>query len=137
MKTPPSPHSCSLHRATQVAAILTGFVLNSAVLPQATAAISSGAKDHVLFVGTDLAVKEGSEFYHVVGAKKDSLQIEKSRHLADVRLGQGANIRVTRGVKLSSLSATIDNVRTASVDRAAARAQIEAMKTSMMMEANS
>jgi hypothetical protein len=96
--------------------------------------MSPSVKDHVLFVGTDLAVKEGNQFYHVVGAKKGALQIEKNHRVTEVHLGQGADIRVSRGVKLSRLSAAIDNLRTESVDRAAARAQLEAMKASMMME---
>ncbi|HEV8408033.1 MAG TPA: hypothetical protein VGQ34_08870, partial [Sphingomicrobium sp.] len=87
----------------------------------------------MLFVGTDLSVKEDGTFYHVVGAKKDALQIEKDHRLAEVRLGQGANVKVSRGVKLSSLSATISNIQTESIDRASARAQLAAMQASMLL----
>jgi hypothetical protein len=134
MKTPRNLPSSDFRRGAQTAAILTGLVLNCAALPQTTPEVSPVPKDHVLFVGTDLAVKEGKEFYHVVGAKKDALQIEKGRQLAEVRLGQGANIKVSRGVKLSSLSATISDLRTESVDRASARAQLAAMQASMALQ---
>jgi len=102
----------------------------------APAATSDEAKDHVLFVGTDLAVKEGNEFCHVVGAKKGSVQIEKGHRLAEVRLGPGANIKVSRGVKLSRLSATISDVRAESIDHASARAQLAAMQASMVLTAD-
>ncbi|MEO7597713.1 MAG: hypothetical protein ABIV50_02190, partial [Opitutus sp.] len=116
----------------QAAALLTGCLFNGASFAQEDAA-TPAPKDHVLFVGTDLAVKEGNESYPVVGAKKDSLQIEKGRGFSSVRLGQGANIKVSRGVKLSSLSATISDIQTESVDRASARAQLAAMHTSMAL----
>jgi hypothetical protein len=137
MKTPRNPPSSDVRRAAQAAAILIGFVLNCAALPQATPEVSSAPKDHVLFVGTDLAVKQGKEFHHVVGAKKDALQIEQGGRLTEVRLGQGANVKVSRGVKLSSLSATISDVRTESIDRASARAQLVAMQNSMALQSES
>jgi hypothetical protein len=128
MKSPKTPHAPH-HRAAVVAASF------AAIVSLAVSAVAAPAvKDHILFVGTDLDVKEGSAFYHVVGATKDSLKIEKDHQLADVRIGQGANIRVNKGVKLSTLSATISNVATESVDRASARAQLEAMQTSLMLQ---
>jgi hypothetical protein len=133
MKTPQRAHRSFVYCAAQAATISIGLVLNAALLPHGNAAISPGPRNHVLFVGTDLSVKEGNEFYHVVGAKKGALQIEKDRRLAEVRLGQGANIKVSRGVKLSSLSATISDVKTESIDRASARAQLAAMQSSMML----
>jgi hypothetical protein len=136
MKTATCPPSRSLPCATQATAILIGLVLNCAASPQATAEVSSAPKDHVLFVGTDLAVKEGKEFYHVVGAKKDTLQVAKGHRISEVRLGQGANIRVSRGVKLSNLSATISNIQTESVDRVSARAQLAAMQSAMALDDN-
>jgi hypothetical protein len=109
------------------------FVLSPLAFPQATPATSSPSKDHVLFVGTDLSVKEGSKFYHVVGATKKTLKIDKDRKLTDVRLSGGANIRINKGVKLSNLSATIGNVQTESYDRESARAQLAAMQTAMAL----
>lgn len=91
-------------------------------------------KDHVLFVGTDLSVKQDGKFYSVVGATKKSVKIEKDHRVADVRLSKGANIRINKGVKLSNLSATIANVQMESTDREAARAQLAAMQASMMLE---
>ncbi|MEO6002569.1 MAG: hypothetical protein ABIS43_05405 [Opitutus sp.] len=94
---------------------------------------SSGAKDHVLFVGTDLSVGQDGKFYRVVGATKKTLKIEKDHAVADVRLSGGANIRINKGVKLSNLSATIGHLQTESVDRESARAQLAAMQASMAL----
>jgi hypothetical protein len=116
-----------------VASLLAGLVLTAVALPQETAAVPSGAKDHVLFVGTDLSVKQDGEFYRVVGANKKALKIEKDHTIADVRLSGGANIRINKGVKLSNLSATIGRIKTESVDRESARAQLAAMQASMAL----
>ena len=126
-------HRSSLHRAALAATLLTSLALNAGVFPQENTATSSGTKDHVLFVGTDLSVKQDGKFYHVVGATKKTLKIEKDHALADVRLSGGANVRINKGVKLSNLSATIAHVQMESSDREAARAQLAAMQASMLL----
>ena len=133
MKTPLCPNRRHFDHAAQIAAILTSFVLIPVAWPQANPASPSAPKDHVLFVGTDLSVKEGSKFFHVVGATKKTLKIDKDHATADVRLSGGANIRISRGVKLSNLSATIGHLHTESVDRESARAQLAAMQASMAL----
>ena len=133
MKTPRSPRHSYVRRAAQTAALLTGFVLNAAPPPQENGATPAPTKDHVLFVGTDLSVKQEGKFYHVVGATRKTLKIEKDHAVADVRLSGGANIRINKGVKLSNLSATIAHVQMESSDREAARAQLAAMQASMML----
>ena len=133
MKPLRTPHRGYLHRVTQTVTLLVGFVLNAIVLPQANAASSSLTKGHVLFVGTDLSVKQDGKFYRVVGATRKTLKIEKDHASADVRLSDGANIRINKGVKLSNLSATIGNLQTESVDRESARAQLAAMQASMAL----
>ncbi|HWA84705.1 MAG TPA: hypothetical protein VG710_00665 [Opitutus sp.] len=132
MKTTPQPSDSSPRRAALAVVLLNGFVFSSVISPAATAALSE-AKDHVLFVGTDLDVRMDGKFYHVVGASKEALKIEKDHQVADVRMGHGADVRISKGVKLSDLSATIANIQTESVDRASARAQLEAMKSSLML----
>ena len=87
----------------------------------------------MLFVGTDLAINQDGEYHNVVGASKDSLQIARNKKLEVVRVSQGTDVRINRGVKLSNLSATIGNVKTESVDRMSARAHLEAMKSSMLL----
>ena len=131
--TPRRPQRHFFTRAAHSALLLFGFVLNA--VAQASAANTPATKDHVLFVGTDLSVKQDGEFYRVVGATKKTLKIEKDRAMADVRLSGSANIRINKGVKLSSLSANINNVRTESTDRVAARAQLDAMQASMLISA--
>ena len=113
--------------------LLTGFVLNAAPSPPASSSNTPAPKDHVLFVGTDLSVKQDGKFYRVVGATKKTLKIEKDHALADVRLSGGANIRINKGVKLSNLSATIGHIKTESIDRESARAQLAAMQASMAL----
>ena len=132
MKTPPYSHHGLSRRATLAGVLLSGLGFLTLAGPRASAAIA-GPKDHVLFVGTDLAVKEGGAFYQVVGATRDALKIEKDHRLENVRLDQGASVRISKGVKLSNLSATIGNLRTDSVDRVAAKAQLAAMRTMMVM----
>lgn len=126
MKTFPTPTSRLLHRAVLAALLSTGFVV-STIAATSPSPADAPTKDHVLFVGTDLAVKQDGQFYRVVRATKDSLMIERDHVVKNIRTVDNAEIHVTRGVKLSSLSATIDNLRTDSVDRVAARAQFEAM----------
>lgn len=89
---------------------------------------ASEGKDHVLFVGTDLSIKQDGTFYHVARATKDSFLIERDHTVQEVRGSKASEIKVTRGVKLSSLSATIDNMKTDSVDPVAAQAQFAAMR---------
>ena len=120
------------HRATQ-ATLFTGFVLHAAPVPPENAAIPAATKDHVLFVGTDLSVKQDGKFYRVVGANKKSLKVEKDHAVTEVRLSGGANVRINKGVKLSSRSATIANVQTESADRGSARAQLASMQAAMAL----
>lgn len=107
---------------------LVGFVSSIIADPQ-----PADGKDHVLFVGTDLSVKQDGQFYHVVRATKDSFMIERDHAIKEVRASQKSEIRITRGVKLSLISATIDNLKTDSVDRAAARAQFQAIREQIVL----
>lgn len=132
MKTPQNSHGRILRRTAHVAALLSGVLLSTTVWAQEAAAASE-SKDHVLFVGTDLAIMQDGEFHSVVGASKDALQITRNNKLETVRISRGADIRMNRGVKLSNRSAMIANVRTESVDRASARAHLEAMKNSLLL----
>lgn len=121
MKTLQTPNS-RLRRHALLASVSLGFVSFTLA-----ASPASDGKDHVLFVGTDLSIKQDGQFYHVARANKDSFLIERDHALKEVRGSQASEIKVTRGVKLSSLSASIDNLKTESVDRVAARAQLAAM----------
>jgi len=136
MNTTHSLRYTSLARTGPVVSGLASVALLIAIASPAVAAGNS--KEYVLFVGTDLAVKQDGQFYHVVGAGKDVLKVDRDRQVREVKQLSGAQIKISRGVKLSSLAATISNVRTDSYDRAAAQAQFEAMRTSMMLtdEAN-
>ena len=109
--------------ATLSLAILVGFVLTVPVLAESTAPVTA-PKDHLLFVGTDLSVKQNGEFHHVVGATRNTLKIEKHRRMADVRLGDGTSIRINKEVKLSNLSASISNLHRECEDRESARAAL-------------
>jgi hypothetical protein len=91
------------------------------------------AKDHTLFVGTDLAVKHDGTYHHVVGADNDALKIEAGGAIESISLRKASDIRITKGVKLSTLTATISHVKTDSVARADAAAQLAAMQSNLMM----
>jgi hypothetical protein len=133
MKTSRKPHLGFLSHGAQAVILFIGFALNAVALSQENAVNVSATKDHVLFVGTDLSVKQDGKFYHVVGANKKTLKIEKDHALAEVRLSGGASIRINKGVKLSNLSATIGHLQTESIDRESARAQLAAMQASMAL----
>ena len=90
-------------------------------------------KDYVLFVGTDLAIKQGGRFYPVVGATVDSYQIERDGTEQTIRNIRDAKIKISRGVKLSNCSAAITDLKTESIDRAAAGSRFEAMKAAMQL----
>src|SRR5688572_33455216 len=111
MKTFPTPSSRLFQRAVLAASLFTSFVFSTVAATSPNAADAPN-KDNVLFVGTDLAVKQDGQFYRVVGATKDTLLIDRDHGVKGMRNTDGAEIRVTRGVKLSRLSATIDKLRT-------------------------
>src|ERR1041384_3403547 len=130
MKSSLGLHHRCFHRAAQAGALFSFFGFSTLALSQEPPPRVLEPKDHVLFVGTDLSVNQDGKFYHVIGATKATLKIEKGRELIDVRLTTGTNIKVNKGVKLSNLSAKISNVQTESLNRASARAQLAAMQAS-------
>ncbi|HVU23272.1 MAG TPA: hypothetical protein VHE13_04045 [Opitutus sp.] len=132
MKTPRLPQG-GRPRCAALPAVLLGLVGTSAALVPCSAADSKKPEDHVLFVGTNLALKEDGKFYHIVGANKDSLTIQKDLGTAEVHKPNGADVRVDKGVKLSNVSATISDVKTESVDRASAQVQLQALKGYMYL----
>jgi hypothetical protein len=91
-------------------------------------------KDHVLFVGTDIEIKQGDRYYPVIGATENSFLIERGQGVQAVGNIRDVKLQVKRGVKLSNRSAELANVRMESIDRAAGDARFEAMKASMQMD---
>ena len=89
--------------------------------------------DYVLFVGTDLAIKQGGRFYPVVGATVDTFQIERDHSEQTIRNIRDAKIQISRGVKLSNRSAAITDMKIENIDRAAAQSRFEAMKSAMQL----
>jgi hypothetical protein len=128
-----TPFNNAVRAATLSATLLVGSIFNSVASAQADVANPPDKKDHVLFVGTDLSVRQNGKFYRVVGANKKSIKIEKDHALSDVRLAGGADIRINKGVKLSNLTAKIGKIQTESIDRESARAQLAAMQASMAL----
>ncbi len=73
-------------------------------------------KDHALFVGTSLQIKDGETFHELVAADSNTVTVladGKARTLP--RNGVGA-VRIEPGLKLSSLVAQIDDLRTTPVN---------------------
>ena len=116
-------------------AALLAAALLSAVVPSLRAAEGPAAepKPYTLFVGVDLAVQQDGTFHPVVGATGRGLLVESGGQNKEVASDQAGNLRISRGVKLSTATATIANVRTESVDREAARAQLEAFQSYVAM----
>ncbi len=121
-------------RLPRGAAFLAAALLAAVVSPaRAAEAPASAPKDYTLFVGVDLAVQQGDGFQHVVGATDRALVIEAGGQLKEVPQSDANMIRISKGVKLSTVTATIANVKTDSVDRAAARAQFDAMRAYVIL----
>jgi hypothetical protein len=124
-----------VHRAAYITALLIALALDAA--PQQEGSASPPTNDHILFVGTDLSVKEGEKFLRVVGATRKTLKIEKDHVTTEVRLSKDPVVRISKGVKLSNRTATIGKVQTESIDRASARAQLAAMQAAMALSDDS
>lgn len=90
-------------------------------------------KDQTLFVGMDLALPRDGEFYRVVGATPKGFVVQAKRQQLEVPFAKAADLRITKGVKLSNLSATVSKVKTENFNRAAAREQFRAMNTYMLV----
>ncbi len=133
MKTLPIPSD----DRPRLAAVATAFavVLSTALsLPvRAADAPAAAPKDYTLFVGLDLAVQQDGSFHHVVGATNRGLLVEAGARTREIPTDQAAQLQISRGVKLSTAVATIDNVKTDSVDREAARLQLEAFRAFTVM----
>jgi hypothetical protein len=133
MKTLPSIRPGFLRAVAHGAAFFAMLISHPLAWADDPPATPAAAKDHVLFVGTDLSVKQDEKFYKVVGATKKALKIEKDHSIKDVRLSGAPSVKINKGVKLSNRSATISKVQTESVDRVSAKAQLAAMQASMAL----
>lgn len=93
--------------ATALGLALVSFAANSPDLPTAPAAAASGPKDHSLFVGMDYSIKVDGKYRRVIGAGKRSFIVEDNGKRKEISAGKALDIRMTRGVKLSNLTAEV------------------------------
>ncbi len=119
--------------------VMRGLLVGASLI--ATAAVTCGSpapdqvKDHHLFVGSDVAVSLHGEYRPVIGADHRSFVVEVKGQARDVRRSEARAVRVSRGMKLSTLSASIALVdASTSSDRAAAE-QMENLHSAMALTA--
>jgi hypothetical protein len=104
---------------------LTSGLVHAAPEPAGTIAT---VKDHVLFVGSDFVVFKDGKLHPVVGAGKRTIIIQEGDKKAELPLHTVKDIRISRGLKLSSLTATLDRIEAVmSSDAANAEAADQAM----------
>jgi hypothetical protein len=115
---------------------LTGGMLFLAALPLATAAAPNDqAKDHTLFVGQEVAVLVDGEYRPVVGAGDRSFVVDVKNRSKQVYTNQAKAVRVTRGMKLSTLSAVVADFEGSMSSDATAAAEAQSVLNSMALEA--
>lgn len=107
----------------------------------ATAAVSRGSsvpdqtKDHYLFVGADVAISLNGDYRPVVGAGNRSFIVNANGRSREVHRSQALAVRVSRGVKLSTLCASITQVDANTTSDRAAAEQMENLHSAMALTA--
>jgi hypothetical protein len=74
--------------------------------------LGAGPKDHVLFMGTDLAVQKGDSFLRVqdVSGSAFMVKVGAEPEFVPTRM-RSANIKIERALKLSATRVQVDNLR--------------------------
>lgn len=120
--------ACSTPRAPVLAALW--FAAGCGLIPSAPAAgtETSASAPYVLFVGMNLEVSEGGKFLPVTGAATNRVEVQQNHQAKQIELRKAEAIRITRGVKLSTLKASVADLQ---VDQQARAASMEALQASM------
>jgi hypothetical protein len=109
---------------TLVSSLISGLVYAAPDAGGNTAA----DKDHVLFVGSDFVVFKDGKPHPVIGAGKRTVIIQEGNKKMELPLRTVKDIRISRGLKLSNLTATVDGIEAVmSSDAANAEAADQAM----------
>jgi hypothetical protein len=125
------PAAFVARRAARVLAALLTVTLASPLWP----ADPQPAKEYSIFVGQDVSVVRKGKHLRVIGAQKKAVEVMLDGKLTIIPLSEAKDLQLDRGVKLSNLRATIENVRGAEGEsRLAAAAQTEAMLTGMVLQ---
>jgi len=77
-----------------------------------TADAGAVAKNHVLFMGADIAVEKDKEFHPVHDVTPSSLVIELNGKPAEVRQSRDVNLLIKESLKLALANATVENLVT-------------------------
>lgn len=107
----------SICRAARVGRIpvVVGLSATRAIATDAAAPAAAETRTHTLFMGVDLSVAQGGQFHHLRDVSGGSFVIDvKGRPefvAMDRFLGLLANLRVDRALKLSRVSATLNNLK--------------------------
>ena len=106
-----------------------------AVLPAADAGTDDG-KNYTIFVGTDLAVHDALGRSPVVGAEKHTVIVRQKGTRKKVPLDGIKGLQFERGIKLSSLSAEVDDLKISFTSQATNRAWFEATSVQIALQTN-
>lgn len=71
---------------------------------------SAPPKDHALFVGANLKVEDGSEFFELVGATGSQISLLADNKVHTMRYDAVKNVRIERTLKLSDVVAQVANL---------------------------
>ncbi|HWA27631.1 MAG TPA: hypothetical protein VG734_18390 [Lacunisphaera sp.] len=92
-------------------------------------------KEYSVFVGQDVSVVRNGKHLRVVGAQKKAVEVLIDGKLTIIPLSEAKDLQLDRGVKLSNVHATIENVRGAQGEsRIQAAAEMESMITGMYLQ---
>ena len=74
--------------------------------------VAEAPKDHALFVGASLQVKDGATFRPIVSADRDTVGVLADGQLRTLPRQAVTELRIEMGLKLCSLVARVDNLQT-------------------------
>ena len=116
---------------SSIAASVLLFLSDPLVSSTSYAAGDAGPKDHSLFVGQDVKVLVNGEYQPVIGAGRRSFVVEDNHRAREIYTNKAKSVRVTRGLKPSTLSASITSLNVTSSSDQETRAGLESMQNAI------
>ena len=95
---------------------------------------SASTKDHSLFVGQDVSVLVDGDYRPVVGAGRRSFLVRIGDKVREIYTNRAKAVRVSRGMKLSTMSVAITGIAASTSSDADAAEQAQSMQTAMALQ---
>lgn len=128
----PRAGSCFVSRTLGGLAVVAALAF-PAILPAENAPTAEN-KPYSVFVGTDLAVHDTLGRNPVIGAEKHTLIVRQKGTAKKVPIDGIKGLQFERGIKLSTLSAEVSNLKVSFSSQAAARAWFEATNVQIALQ---